>query len=142
MRWWSRMNYRSNAAGKRRNKYGARKVTVDGVTFDSAKEYRRFCELRLLERAGEIAGLRRQVKYILIPAQRACCNEIYTKGKKKGCFKPGKLLEQECSYIADFVYTDKDGRQVVEDTKGFKTPEYIIKRKMLLWFYGIRIREV
>lgn len=128
------MNYRS--------KYGNLKVTRDGMTFDSVKEYRRFCELRLLERAGEVAGLRRQVKFILIPAQREFCNEIYAKGKKKGCFKPGKLLEQECSYIADFVYTDKDGRQVVEDTKGFKTPEYIIKRKLMLYVHGIRIREV
>lgn len=128
------MNYRS--------KYGNLKVTRDGMTFDSIKEYRRFCELRLLERAGEVAGLRRQVKFILIPAQREFCNEIYAKGKKKGCFKPGKLLEQECSYIADFVYTDKDRRQVVEDTKGFKTPEYIIKRKLMLYVHGIRIREV
>lgn len=112
------------------------------MTFDSIKEYRRFCELRLLERAGEVAGLRRQVKYILIPAQREFCNEIYTKGKKKGCFKPGKILEQECSYIADFVYTDKDGQQVVEDTKGVRTKEYIIKRKLMLYIHGIRIREV
>lgn len=125
-----------------RSKYGNRKVARDGMTFDSVKEYRRFCELRLLERAGEVAELRRQVKYILIPTQRAFCNEIYTKGKKKGCFKPGKLLEQECNYIADFVYTDKDGRQVVEDTKGVRTKEYVIKRKLMLYIHGIRIREV
>lgn len=123
------------------SKYHSRKVTVDGVTYDSMKEYRRFKELSLLERAGAIQNLQRQVKYVLIPAQREFCNEIYTKGRKKGCFKPGKLLEKECSYIADFVYT-QNGEIVVEDTKGFRTKDYIIKRKLMLWVHGIQIREV
>lgn len=123
------------------SKYGNRKITVDGITFDSRKEAARWRELSLLERAGEITGLQRQVKYVLIPAQREFSNEIYTRGKNKGCFKPGKLLEKECSYIADFVYI-QDGKTVVEDTKGFRTEAYKIKRKLMLHTYGIRIREV
>lgn len=123
------------------SKYHSRKVTVDGVTYDSTKEYRRFKELSLLERAGAIQNLQRQVKFVLVPAQREFCNEIYTKGRNKGCFKPGKLLEKECSYIADFVYI-QNGKTVVEDTKGFRTKDYIIKRKLMLWVHGIQIREV
>ena len=124
-----------------KSKYGGRKVTVDGVTYDSVKEYRRFKELSLLERAGTIQNLQRQVKYVLIPAQREYCDDIYTRGRNKGCFKPGKLIERECSYIADFVYI-QNGEIVVEDTKGFRTKDYIIKRKLMLWNYGIQIKEV
>lgn len=123
------------------SKYHSRKVTVDGVTYDSVKEYRRFKELSLLERAGTIQNLQRQVKYVLIPAQREYCDDIYTRGRNKGCFKPGKLIERECSYIADFVYI-QNGEIVVEDTKGFRTKDYIIKRKLMLWNYGIQIKEV
>lgn len=124
-----------------RSKYNSRKVIVNGVEFDSQKEASRYRELVLLERAGRIQDLQRQVKFVLIPVQREFCNEVYTKGKKKGCFKPGKLLEKELSYVADFVYTE-NGKQVVEDTKGFKTKDYIIKRKLMLWVHGIRIKEV
>ena len=121
-----------------RNKYNARKVTVNGETFDSQKEYKRFCELSLLQRAGKIADLRRQVKFVLIPAQR----EPDRIGKRGGIIK-GKLLEQECSYYADFVYRDVlTGVTVVEDTKGMRTDVYKIKRKLMLKEYGIRIREV
>lgn len=123
------------------SKYHSRKVTVDGVTYDSVKEYRRFKELSLLERAGTIQNLQRQVKYVLIPVQREYCDDIYTRGRNKGCFKPGKLIERECSYIADFVYI-QNGEIVVEDTKGFRTKDYIIKRKLMLWNYGIQIKEV
>lgn len=123
------------------SKYNSRKVIVNGDEFDSQKEANRYRELVLLERAGRIQDLQRQVKFVLIPVQREFCNEIYTKGKKKGCFKPGKLLEKELSYVADFVYTE-NGKQVVEDTKGFKTKDYIIKRKLMLWVHGIRIKEV
>ena len=76
---------------------------------------------------------------MLIPAQRAFTNEI----DKKGNFKKGKLLERECAYIADFVYFDSQSGQItVEDTKGFKTKDYIIKRKLMLWVHGIRIQEI
>lgn len=117
-------------------KYHNRKVTIDGITFDSKKEAHRYQELKLLEKAGEISGLRLQEKYILIPAQ----HEPDTVGKRGG-IKKGKLIERECSYIADFVYQE-NGEIVVEDTKGMRTKDYIIKRKLMLWVHGIRIREV
>lgn len=125
----------------RRRKYGNRKVTIGGMVFDSKKEAKRFEELFLMEKAGEISGLRRQVKYVLIPAQREFLDEIYTRGEKKGENKPGRLLERECTYIADFVYY-KDGEVIVEDTKGFRTKEYIIKRKLMLYMHHIRIKEI
>lgn len=117
-------------------KYYNKKVVADGITFDSKKEYRRWCELKLMERAGEISDLQRQVKFVLIPSQY---NYIL---KEDGFKKKGKCIERECAYIADFVYKDKNGEQVVEDTKGVRTKDYILKRKMMLYFHKIRIREV
>lgn len=140
-----------------RSKYGAKKVTIDGVTFDSKKEARRFNDLTQLARAGQIVNLRRQVKFVLIPAQ--------TKTIERFSVKTGKRLkdkvvtvEHECSYIADFVYEvpistnyiNEEGHlvfadgfeTVVEDTKGFKTKDYIIKRKLMLHVHGIRIKEI
>lgn len=111
------------------SKYHSRKITKDGITFDSVKEYRRFCELSLLERAGQITDLHRQVKFVLIPAQYA------GEGKFRRC------IERECAYNADFSYYE-NGELVVEDTKGFRTKDYIIKRKLMLYMHGIRIREV
>lgn len=102
------------------------------------KEYWRYSELKLLESTGHINGLQRQVKYILLPAQR----EPDIVGKRGGV-KKGRLLEREVAYYADFVYTDADtGELIVEDTKGMRTTEYIIKRKMMLFFHGIRIKEL
>jgi hypothetical protein len=106
------------------NKYKAKKTVVDGITFDSKKEANRYLELKMLEKAGAIQDLQRQVKYVLIPSQRI----------------NGKVVERECSYKADFVYKE-NGETIVEDTKGFRTPEYKIKRKMMLLFYGVQIRE-
>jgi hypothetical protein len=109
------------------SKYGNRKTTMNGVEFDSHKEAQRYAQLRLLERAGEISNLRRQVKYALIPAQRDA---------------KGELLERECSYVADFVYFDLAlGREVVEDAKGYRTDTFKLKKKMMLWFHGIQITE-
>ena len=124
-------NYRKSS------KYGADKISVNGISFDSKREARRYSELLVLLKAGEICDLQRQVKYVLIPAQREP-DIIGPKGGRKA----GKLLEHELSYVADFVYKDKDGNEIVEDTKGFRTKEYIIKRKLMLWFHGIKIREV
>ncbi len=120
-----------------KSKYNSQKVTVGDETFDSSKEYRRFCELKLLQRAGKISDLQRQVKFVLIPTQREP-DEIGVRGG----VKPGKVIEQECAYIADFVYVNDKGETVVEDTKGFKTKDYIIKRKLMLERHGIRIREI
>lgn len=119
------------------NKYGNKKITVGDETFDSAKEYRRFCELKLLQRGKRISGLQRQVKFVLIPTQR----EPDVIGARGGV-KPGKVIEKECAYIADFVYVNDKGETVVEDTKGFRTTEYIIKRKLMLFVHGIRIQEI
>ena len=102
------------------NKYGAKKVVIGGEVFDSQKEYRRWCELRLLERARKISLLQRQVKYELIPKQDG---------------------ERACCYVADFVYRDDKGNLVVEDCKGFRTDGYKIKRKLMLWVHGIKIKE-
>lgn len=131
-------------------KYHSKKVVKDGITFDSQKEYKRFCELSSLERGGEITNLRRQVKFVLIPAQY----EPDIIGKRGGR-KKGKLIERECSYIADFVYEKRIYRPdafeevystrlktVVEDVKGVRTKDYIIKRKLMLHIHGIRIKEV
>lgn len=121
-----------------RNKYYSKKIEVNGIVFDSKKEAKRFGELSLLEKAGTITELQRQVKYVLLPAQR----EPDTVGKRGGIIK-GKTIEKECAYIADFVYHDAEtGALIVEDTKGFKTKDYIIKRKLMLYIHGIRIQEV
>ena len=107
------------------SKYGNRITILDGKQFDSAKEARRYAELRLLERAGQIQNLQRQVPFVLIPKQE----------------RNGKVIERPCVYKADFVYTE-NGEEVAEDVKGVKTKEYIIKRKLMLWQFGIQIREV
>lgn len=121
-----------------RSKYGSRKTVVDGISFDSKKEASRYRELLLLERAGKIGNLRRQVKYVLIPAQYENPDSPTKSGR-------GKCLERECSYVADFVYDvlmEPEPVEIVEDTKGFRTEAYKIKRKMMLFMHGIRIREV
>lgn len=120
-------------------KYGNKKIVIDGITFDSKKEANRYQELKLLEKVGEISDLQRQVKFVLIPAQR----EPDTIGKRGGIIK-GKVIEREVAYIADFVYK-KDRRTVVEDVKSAitrKEPLFVVKRKLMLHVHGIRIREV
>ena len=110
------------------NKYGAKKICCKGETFDSKAEFRRWRELKLMERAGEIRDLKRQVKHELIPAQ-------YDSGRK--------LLEKAITYTSDFEYIDnRTNGFVVEDVKGMKTKEYIIKRKLMLYICKIRITEV
>lgn len=113
------------ATYSKKTKYRSRKVTVDNEVFDSVKEYCRYGELRLMLQAGLISDLKRQVRYVLIPTQ----------------YIDGKAVERPVTYIADFVYK-MGGGVVVEDTKGFKTKDYIIKRKLMLHVYGIRINEV
>ncbi len=122
------------------NKYHSRKVIKDGEKFDSVKEYKRFCELLLLEKAGEVTDLKRQLKFVLIPAQYEYIKQYSKNGKQ---LKDKRvLLERETAYFADFVYRNKDGRVVVEDTKGVKTKDYIIKRKLMLHVYGIKVKEI
>lgn len=120
--------YRALREVEKRAKYGNRKVELDGETFDSMKEANRWAELTLMQRAGEIYELKRQVPFVVIPIQKG---------------EDGKVLEREVRYIADFTYRRMtDHRLVVEDTKGMKTREYIIKRKLMLYRHGLRISEV
>lgn len=124
---------------RKASKYHSKKVVTPDGEFDSKKEYRRFRDLYLLQEAGEIRGLRRQVSYLLIPEQR----EPDETGPRGGV-KRGRLIERKVEYVADFVYTERqDGcwTEVVEDCKGMKTREYIIKRKLMLYVHGIRLRE-
>lgn len=126
------MSYKNKNSYKqfRKNKYSNQRTIIDGISFDSRKEARRWTELLLMRKAGIISNLERQMKFVLIPAQYEEVN-----GKSR-------CIERECAYIADFVYTNENGETVVEDVKGFRTPEYIQKRKMMLYFHGIRIKEV
>ena len=119
-------------------KYHNKKVIIDGMTFDSQKEYHRWCELKLLERAGRIHNLQRQFKFVLIPTQIEQYERYGKTGKR--LLDGQRVLEKECAYIADFVYYE-DGKLVVEDTKGLKTEAYIVKRKLMLERHGIRIKE-
>lgn len=118
------------------SKYGAKKVVNADGTFDSASEAFRWYELKGMAERGEIKDLQRQVKYVLIPTQK----EPDTTGPRGGVIK-GKTIEKECAYFADFVY-ERDGEIIVEDVKGVATPEFNIKKKLMLERYGIRIQIV
>ena len=109
----------------RNNVIQAKKTTVDGITFDSKKEADRYLVLKQMESEGIISDLILQPEYLLLPKQVDA---------------NGRCLERSLSYRADFSYI-KDGQTVVEDVKGFRFPEYIIKRKLMLYFYGIQIFE-
>ena len=114
---------------KGKMKYNNKRVEYDGIKFDSKKEAARYAELKILEHAGEIKNLQLQKSFELIPRQK----------------QNGKVIERACNYIADFVYQERipGGWQiVVEDTKGFRTESYRIKRKLMLERHGIRIREI
>ena len=117
---------------KNKNKFHSKKIVVDGISFDSKKESKRWLDLLQLEKEGKIQNLQKQVKFELIPSQY-----ITIDGKKK-------CVERSCFYIADFVYF-QDGKQVVEDVKGYKKGSayniFTIKRKLMLEKYGIRIKE-
>ena len=125
----------------KKSKYRSRKVERDGIIFDSVKEANRWRELTLLEKAGEITDLQRQVEFVLIPDQR----EPDTIGKRGG-IKKGKIIERKCSYVADFIYKDREGKTHVEDVKGYKEGGayrvFVIKRKLMYCVYGVRIEEV
>jgi hypothetical protein len=103
-------------------KYRNEKITVDGKTFDSKLEMRRYYELKLLERSGKIGGLQSQVKFVLIEKSE---------------------YGREICYVADFTYVE-NGNMVVEDTKSeaTKTPLYKLKRRIMAEKYGIKIKEI
>ena len=124
-------------------KYRNKKVEIDGITFDSGKEARRYSELKILEKAGKIKSLRMQERFLLIPSQfeTVPTGDYYQVGSKKGIPKTKEVcVEKAVVYVADFTYIE-NGKTVVEDTKGFKTKDYIIKRKLMLYRYGIHITE-
>ena len=102
----------------RRAKFGNHKTVVDGITFDSKAEATRYSVLKVLQAAGVVTQLRLQVPY-----------DLTVNGLKV------------CRYIADFVYM-MDGKEVVEDVKGMRTPEYKLKRKLMLAVFGIEIQEI
>ena len=125
------------------NKYGNKKVVVAGIAFDSKREAMRYQDLNFLQMCGAISDLKRQVVFELIPAQREKSTKVYKKGRKKGQPIEGKIIEKAVTYIADFTYIDSaTGKMVVEDAKGMRTRDYIIKRKLMLYIHGIKIQEV
>ena len=109
----------------RRNKYGARKVVVDGETFDSQREYKRWCDLRHLQERCEIFNLERQVKYVLAPGVK---------------FAGEKKAKTSLRYFADFRYVDITGQTVVEDAKGRQTEAFRIKRHLMKSVHNIDVR--
>lgn len=119
---------RDNPAERQRRgqKYGNQKVVDHGITFDSKAEHRRWCYLVMLEKAGEIKDLQRQVSFLLIPE----------------LVKPRGGKERPTHYIADFTYRDKAGALICEDVKGAVTPEFRLKRKLMLWAHGIEVQEI
>ena len=112
---------------RRTQKYGNQKVVDKGITFDSKAEHKRWAYLVMLEKAKEIRDLRLQVPFELIPAQ------VSPSGKK----------ERPTVYLADFTYIDaRTGKTIVEDVKGAVTPEFRLKRKLMLHVHGIEVQEV
>ena len=115
-------------------KYFNKAIKADGEVFDSKKEYKRWKELCLLERAGKITDLRRQVRYMLFPSAFEMVTDENGR-RKRVC------VCREISYIADFVYHDENGELVCEDCKGFKTDVYKLKKKLMYHVYKIKIKE-
>lgn len=109
------------------NKFGNKTKVVDGINFQSIREAERYKQLKIAEKCGAIKNLEMQKKFVLLPAQ----------------YIDKKCVEKSVSYYADFYYYDTYlNEYVCEDVKGVKTKEYILKRKMMLYFYKIRIVEV
>ena len=118
-------------------KYRNKRVEYEGIVFDSLKEKRRYCQLQILEKNGIISDLRLQVPFELIPAiYEDEIVQLKTKVKIKK-----KCVQRATTYVADFVYM-QDGKMIVEDTKGFRTKEYELKKKMMRAFLGIEIKEI
>lgn len=113
------------AAPKKRHKYGARSVVIDGITFPSEREGKRWLALKALERDGEIRELERQVVYVLAPAVR-----LDGEARQKPALR----------YVADFRYWNfRIHAVVVEDSKGRDTPVSRIKRHLMKSVHGIDV---
>lgn len=120
----SLVDMRDNPRQRQRRKYANEPTVVDGVRFDSRAEANRWEQLRAMERDGRITGLQRQVPFELVPA----------------CKRPSGGEEKPVTYVADFLYY-RGALTFVEDVKGAATPEYRIKRKLMLWRHGIEVLE-
>lgn len=107
------------------SKYHNKKVTFDGITFDSIKEKNYYIKLKMMQDSGKISDLKLQTPFVLIET-----------------FKLEDKTYRQTKYIADFTYIDENGKYHVVDTKGFRTPEYKLKKKLMAWKYGIEIEEV
>ena len=104
------------------NKYRAKKTVIDGITFDSKKEAARYCQLKILERAGQITGLVWDKKAMHYP--------LAVNGLKIGVYTP------------DFEYVDVlTGQKVTEDCKGICTRDYLLRKKLMKAIHGIEILE-
>lgn len=132
-----------------RKYYNIKTKTTDGLVFDSHKEAQRWEQLLLLQKAGKIVELQRQVEFELLPAQyeEYETGELFKKGALKGQPKVKRLcVERPCVYVADFTYYTEDGEYVAEDTKGYKGGTaydiFVIKRKLMRLIHGIKVREV
>lgn len=121
-----------------RMKYHNRKVKYDGIEFDSKKEMQHYIRLKSMQADGLITELRLQVPYEIIPAVYEE-REIQLKTKTKVV---SRCVQRAAHYVADFVYKDASGNEVVLDTKGFRTKEYELKKKMMRAFLGIEIKEI
>lgn len=109
----------------KQSKYHNKKVEYNGMKFDSRKEYAYYTKLKLLEQAGEISSLKRQVPFLLLET-----------------VKLNDKTYRQTKYIADFTYLDKNGKLHVIDVKGVKTQVYQLKKKLMAWKYGIEIEEI
>lgn len=118
-------DWRDSPRKRRREKYANVRSEYGGETFDSKAELARWVDLQLLRKGKVITDLQRQVSFELIPKQ----------------VRPSGGVERPCCYVADFVYFE-GGKRVVEDVKGALTPEYRLKRKLMLHVHGIEIREI
>lgn len=107
------------------NKYHNKKIIIDGIKFDSKKEGNYYLKLKMLEKAGKIRDLKLHVPFVLIET-----------------FKLNDKTYRKMKYIADFVYYDDKDKLHVVDTKGFRTKEYELKKKLMAWKYGIEIEEI
>lgn len=110
---------------KSKNKYKNKECTFNGIKFQSLREKNYYIKLQTLQNYGKISELQRQVEFVLIET-----------------FKLGRKTYRKTSYFADFTYIDEEGNYHVVDTKGFRTKEYQLKKKLMAWKYGIEIEEI